>query len=57
MAQTYKIARMEPLVTYYSKLHEILNVMVAGFLTTNTPVEEILAKAEKDILELKKQYK
>jgi len=31
--------------------------MVAGFLTTNTPVEEILAKAEKDILELKKQYK
>jgi ABC-type glycerol-3-phosphate transport system substrate-binding protein len=57
MAQTYKIARMEPLVTYYSKLHEILNSMVAAFLTTTTPIEDILAKTEKSILELKKNYK
>jgi ABC-type glycerol-3-phosphate transport system substrate-binding protein len=57
MAETYKLAKMEPLVTYYSKLHEVLNVMVAGFLTTTTPIEDILAKAEKDINELKKTYK
>ena len=57
MAETYKLAKMEPLVTYYSKLHEILNVMVAGFITSTTPVETILAKAEKDIIELKKSAK
>jgi ABC-type glycerol-3-phosphate transport system substrate-binding protein len=57
MSETYKLARMEPLVPYYSKLHEVLNVMVAGFLTTKTPVETILAQAQKDILDLKAQYK
>ena len=57
MAETYKLAKMEPLVTYYSKLHEILNVMVAGFITGTAPVETILAKAEKDITELKKTSK
>ena len=53
MAETYRLAKMEPLVPYYSKLHEILNVMVAGFLTSKTPIEDILAKAAKDINELK----
>ena len=54
MSKTYGLARMEPQVTYYSKLHEILNKMVAGFLATTTPIDEILAATEKDVIALKK---
>lgn len=56
MAQTYSLAKMEPLVPYYTKLHEILNKMVAGFLTTDDPIEEILAQTEKEIIDLKARY-
>ncbi len=56
MAKTYSIARMEPLVPYYTKLHEILNKMVAGFLTTNDDIGGILERTEKEIIELRKSY-
>ena len=56
MAETYGLAKMEPLVPYYTKLHEILNKMVAGFLTTDDPIEDILAQTEKEIIALKARY-
>lgn len=56
MAETYALAKMEPLVPYYTKLHEILNKMVAGFLTTDDPIEDILAQTEKEIVDLKARY-
>ena len=56
MAKTYSIAKLEPLVSYYTKLHEILNRMVAGFLTTDDDIGGILERTEKEIIELKKNY-
>jgi len=56
MAKTYSLAKMEPLVPYYTKMHEILNQMVADILTTNKPIEDILARTEKDLKNLKAKY-
>ena len=56
MAKTYSLAKMEPLVPYYTKMHEILNQMVADIVTTNKPIEDILARTEKDLINLKAKY-
>jgi multiple sugar transport system substrate-binding protein len=56
MNKTYSAAHMEPLVPYYSKMHEILNRMVAAFLTTDQPIKDVLAKTEKDLKDLVKTY-
>ena len=57
MAETYKQAKMEPLVPYYTKLHEVLNQMVSDILTTNDSIDDILIKAEKNVTMLQDSYK
>lgn len=56
MAETYALARMEPLVPYYTKMHEILNQMVADILTTDKSLDSILERTEKDLITLKARY-
>lgn len=56
MADTYSLARMEPLVPYYTKMHEILNQMVAAILTTDEAIDTILERTERDLIELKARY-
>ncbi|HUV06530.1 MAG TPA: hypothetical protein VMX75_02300 [Spirochaetia bacterium] len=47
---------MEPLVPYYTKMHEVLNQMVADILTTDKSLDDILARTEKDLVDLKAKY-
>lgn len=56
MAETYSLARMEPLVPYYTKMHEILNQMVADILTTNKSIDDILERTEQSLINLKSKY-
>lgn len=56
MAETYSLARMEPPVTYYTKMHEILNQMVADILTTEKSMDSILERTESQLIDLKSRY-
>jgi len=56
MAKTYALAQMEPLVPYYTKMHEISNQMVADILTTDKPIDDILKQAEAAYKDLKARY-
>ncbi len=56
MAETYNLAKMEPLVPYYTKLHEILNQMVSDILVTDDSIDEILEQAELNITVLKESF-
>lgn len=56
MAETYAMAKMEPLVPYYSKMHEILNQMLADILTSDNSIDSILLRAEEELISLKNRY-
>lgn len=56
MAETYAIAKMEPLVPYYTKMHEILNQMLADILTTDKSIDDILEKTEQNLINLQARY-
>ena len=56
MAETYALAKMEPLVPYYTKMHEILNQMVADILTTDKSIDDILDRTEQSLINLKAKY-
>lgn len=56
MSATYRIAQSEPLVPYYSKLHEVMNQMLTKVLTTEEPLNNIVAQAAKDLEALAAKY-
>jgi len=57
MVKTLSMAKAEPLVPYYSQMHEIMNHVIAGILASDKPVEEILKKGEEDLKELVGKYR
>lgn len=49
MVETLGAARPEPQVTFYSQMHEIMNQMIAGILTTDDPIEDVVQRTHEDL--------
>lgn len=56
MVDTLALAQPEPQVTYYSQMHEIMNQMIQGILTTNNPIEQVVERAHQDLEALVADY-
>lgn len=52
MVETLSMAQPEPLVTFYSQMHEAMNQMIAGILSTDDPIEDVVRLAHEDLEQL-----
>ncbi|MCA1789638.1 MAG: extracellular solute-binding protein, partial [Thioalkalivibrio sp.] len=49
MVETLALARPEPQVVFYSQMHEIMNQMIAGILSTDDDLNQVIQQTHEDL--------
>ena len=52
MVETLGMARPEPQVVFYSQMHEIMNQMISGILSTDDDIETVVQRAHEELEDL-----